>query len=184
MIFGALNPEKIWHQELVLLPTSPYTAATLPWEMQKSHFSRVLFMYIWLFRLSQKKTNCYTFTHYTWKISPHYLVKCKTFSSNWRWCCVPPHCAEIQPMSQQDASKTRPYRGLVLDRPTHALVSLTVSKLGCTKLIFIEPGAKINRQYYRDVLLTQKLLYQQSAALLETCLSSSKTVRQHIVLVT
>jgi len=37
-------------------------------------------------------------------------------------------------------------------------VSLTVSKLGCTKLIFIEPGAKVNGQYYRDVLLTQKLL--------------------------
>jgi len=37
-------------------------------------------------------------------------------------------------------------------------VSLTVSKLGCTKLIFIEPGAKINGQYYRDVMLTQKLL--------------------------
>jgi len=37
-------------------------------------------------------------------------------------------------------------------------VSLTVFKLGCTKLIFIEPGAKINGQYYRDVLLTQKLL--------------------------
>ena len=61
-------------------------------------------------------------------------------------------------MSQQDASKTRPYRGLVLNRPTHALVSLTVSKLGCTKLVFIEPGAKINGQYYRDVWLTQKLL--------------------------
>jgi len=27
----------------------------------------------------------------------------------------PPHCAEIQPMSQQDASLTWPYRGLVLD---------------------------------------------------------------------
>jgi len=61
-------------------------------------------------------------------------------------------------MSQQDADKTRPYRGLVLDRPTHALVSLTVSTLGCTKLIFIEPGAKVNGQCYRDVLLTQKLL--------------------------
>ena len=34
---------------------------------------------------------------------------------------------EIQPMSQQDASKIRPYRGLVLD--TRAVVSLTVSKL-------------------------------------------------------
>jgi len=27
----------------------------------------------------------------------------------------PPRCAEIQSMSQQDASATRPYRGLVLD---------------------------------------------------------------------
>jgi len=59
-------------------------------------------------------------------------------------------------MSQQDASKTRPYRKLVLD--TRTLVSIIVSKLGCTKLIFIEHGAKINGQYYRDVLLTQKVL--------------------------
>jgi len=37
-------------------------------------------------------------------------------------------------MLQQDVSKTRPYRGLVLDRPTNALVSLTASTLGCTNL--------------------------------------------------
>ena len=60
-------------------------------------------------------------------------------------------------MSQQDASKTRPHRRLVLD--ARALASLTVSKLGCIiKLIFIQPGAKLNGQYYRDVLLMQKLL--------------------------
>jgi len=53
---------------------------------------------------------------------------------------------EIQPMSQQDASKTHPYRGLVLD--ARAFVSLTVYKLGCTKLMFIEHGTKINAQYY------------------------------------
>jgi len=81
-------------------------------------------------------------------------------------------------MSQQDASTTCPYRGLVLD--THALAA---AKLGCTNLIFVEPGAKINGQYYWDVLLMQRLL-QRSAALLETCLSSSNTMRQHIVLVT
>ena len=34
---------------------------------------------IWLFALSEKKTNCYSLTHHTWKISPHYLVKCTTF---------------------------------------------------------------------------------------------------------
>ena len=56
-------------------------------------------------------------------------------------------------MSQQDASATRPCRGLVLD--TRALA---VSKLGCTNLIFVEPGATLNGQYYRDMLLMQKLL--------------------------
>jgi len=45
---------------------------------------------------------------------------------------------------------------LALD--TCAVASLTVSKLGCTKLIFIEHGAKLNGQYYRDVLLMQMLL--------------------------
>jgi len=58
-------------------------------------------------------------------------------------------------MSQKDASATCPYRGLVLDT-----CALTAAKLGCrpTNLIFVEPGAKINGQYYRDVLLMQKLL--------------------------
>jgi len=37
-------------------------------------------------------------------------------------------------------------------------VSITVSKLGYTNLILIEPGAKINRQYHRQVLLMQELL--------------------------
>jgi len=37
-------------------------------------------------------------------------------------------------------------------------VSLAVSKLDCTKLIFIQHEAKINGQYYRDMLLTQKVL--------------------------
>ena len=32
--------------------------------------------------LSQKKTNCYPLTHHNWKVSPHYLVKCTTFSSS------------------------------------------------------------------------------------------------------
>jgi len=34
-----------------------------------------------------------------------------------------------------------------------------VSKLGKMDLIFINVGMKINGAYYRDVLLTQKLLY-------------------------
>lgn len=38
------------------------------------------------------------------------------------------------------------------------MVSVGVSKLGCTDLIFIEPGAKVNGEYYRNVLLKQHLL--------------------------
>lgn len=38
------------------------------------------------------------------------------------------------------------------------MVSVGVSKLGFTDLIFVDPGVKINGTYYRDVLLSQKLL--------------------------
>jgi hypothetical protein len=38
------------------------------------------------------------------------------------------------------------------------MVSVGVSALGSTQLIFIEPGVKINGVYYRDVLLLEHLL--------------------------
>jgi len=38
------------------------------------------------------------------------------------------------------------------------MVSVAVSILGTTELMFIEPGVKINGAYYRDVLLAQHLL--------------------------
>ena len=38
------------------------------------------------------------------------------------------------------------------------MVSVGVSKLGCTELFFVEPEEKINGAYYCGVLLTQKLL--------------------------
>ena len=38
------------------------------------------------------------------------------------------------------------------------MVSVPVSSLGCTELIFIDPGVKINGAYYRDVLLGEHLL--------------------------
>jgi len=56
-------------------------------------------------------------------------------------------------MLQQDASATHPYCVLVLDTS-----ALAISKLNCTNLIFVKHGAIINGQYYRDVLLMQKLL--------------------------
>ena len=42
-------------------------------------------------------------------------------------------------MSQQDAPATRPHRGLA-----HDTRDLAVFKLGCSNLIFVEPGAKLN----------------------------------------
>ena len=38
------------------------------------------------------------------------------------------------------------------------MVSVDVSKLGCAGLVFVEPGVKVNGQYYRDVLLSQERL--------------------------
>ena len=38
------------------------------------------------------------------------------------------------------------------------MVSVGMSKLGCTHLIFVDPGVKINGCYYHEVLLSQKLL--------------------------
>ena len=34
MIFGVLNPEKIWHQYLYIFPPHLYTVATLPYGAQ------------------------------------------------------------------------------------------------------------------------------------------------------
>src|SRR6218665_4221085 len=38
------------------------------------------------------------------------------------------------------------------------MVSVAVSKLGCTELFFVEPGVKVNGEYYRNVLLMEKML--------------------------
>ena len=38
------------------------------------------------------------------------------------------------------------------------MVSVGVSQVGMTELIFINPGVKVNGQYYCDVLLSQQML--------------------------
>jgi len=38
------------------------------------------------------------------------------------------------------------------------MVSIAVSKMGMTELIFVVPGMKVNGQYYRNVLLSQQIL--------------------------
>ena len=50
---------------------------------------------------------------------------------------------------------------LLRTRPTFSksvMVSVTVSKLGCTELIFVKLGVKVDGVYYRDVLLSHQML--------------------------
>src|SRR6218665_236312 len=50
---------------------------------------------------------------------------------------------------------------LLRTRPTfsHSLmVSVAVSKLGCTELFFVEPGVRVNGEYCRNVVLMEKML--------------------------
>ena len=54
MIFGVLNPEKIWRQQLVHLPISPVYCSHFTLENKKNS---ILHTYFKLFMLSQKKTN-------------------------------------------------------------------------------------------------------------------------------
>ena len=50
---------------------------------------------------------------------------------------------------------------LLRTRPTFSrslMVSVAVSSLSSTEMVFVEPGVKINGVYYRDVLLSRYLL--------------------------
>ena len=68
----------------------------------------------------------------------------------------------VQHVFNMSDSQTRACIGKSLaytaDVQRDVMVSVGVSKLGCTELFFVEPGVKVNGAYYRDVPLTQKLL--------------------------
>ena len=61
------------------------------------------------------------------------------------------------------------------------MVSVAVSKLGCTGLIFIEPGVKVNGQYYRDLLSDQLLPAIRHIALQATFTHFSRTALRRTV---
>ena len=60
------------------------------------------------------------------------------------------------------------------------MVSIAVSKMGMTKLIFVEPGMKVNGQYYLDDILSQQTLPAMKHVQ-ETSLSFKKTTLHLIV---
>jgi len=45
MIFGVLNPGKIWRQQLVQLPTSPIHCSRFTLRNSKSHFTTVIYIH-------------------------------------------------------------------------------------------------------------------------------------------
>src|SRR6218665_1052693 len=61
-------------------------------------------------------------------------------------------------------------------RPTFSrslMVSVAVSKLGCTEFFFVKPGVKVNGEYYRTCC-------QRSGGCQATSSSSSRTEPQHL----
>ena len=67
-----------------------------------------------------------------------------------------PVCPSWKPTGKQVSAEP-----LLRTRSTFSksvMVSVAVSLLGTTELMFIEPGVKINGAYYREVLLDQHLL--------------------------
>jgi len=65
MIFGMLNPEKIWPEILQICPPHLSDVATLSWHIQKVTFISIIHTYFWLFMLSQKKTHCKPLAHWS-----------------------------------------------------------------------------------------------------------------------
>jgi len=84
MNFGLWNPEIIYHppSKLINLPTSPVSCGHFTLKIQNVIFNT----HFWLSTLSQNCNHDCELTYYIWKMWPHhYLVQCRTSSSNRRY---------------------------------------------------------------------------------------------------
>ena len=59
------------------------------------------------------------------------------------------------------------------------MVSVGIAKLGCTDLVFVDPGVKISGAYYRDVLLSKQLGYYPWYARYREFFVFNRTTPQH-----
>ena len=84
MIFGMLNPEKILREMLQICPPRPSHVDTLPWEIQKKSFFSFSCTLQIIYVISEENKLWSTCLPHL-KMSPHWLLKCKTFSSDWRF---------------------------------------------------------------------------------------------------
>ena len=82
MIFGVLNPEKIWHQQLVQLPTSPVHCNhfTLG-NPKKSFFNSIIHSYFRLVTLSQKNKLLILYPLHLKNVAPLPCKNCTNSSS-------------------------------------------------------------------------------------------------------
>ena len=58
MLFGVEFPRKFDINSLYVCPPYLYTVTTLPWEIQNSHFSTVLFIQTSYYYVISEETNC------------------------------------------------------------------------------------------------------------------------------
>jgi len=73
-----------------------------------------------------------------------------------RWFNIPSHLFIVRTLPWETlTSKNHEFKQKL---QTSVMVSIAVSKVGMTELIFFIPGTKANGQYYRDVLLSQQML--------------------------
>ena len=63
----------------------------------------------------------------------------------------------FQSRSMRTSQQTIYHHTLVLFSVRSSTVSVAISKMGVTALFFVDPGVKINGEYYQDVLLSQQM---------------------------
>ena len=82
MIFGVLNPEKIWHQQLVHLLTSPvYCSHFTLGNPKKSVFNSIIHSYLRLVTLSQKNKLLLHYPLHLKNVAPLLCKNCTNSSS-------------------------------------------------------------------------------------------------------
>ena len=86
-----LNPEKIVINSLYTWPPHLYTVATLPGEIQKVIFNSIIHTYFgfFIYIISEENKLLPPYPLHL-KMSAHYLVKCTTFSSDWKYVAFLP----------------------------------------------------------------------------------------------
>jgi len=161
---------------LYICPPHLYTVAILPCEIQKVIFQQYFHTYFRLFMLSQKKTNVYPLTTTPENVT---ALPCK-MQNFFFWLNVAFHNAVLKCSSCRNKTLQQLVR--VADwYSIHALLQYPNSAVPTSSSLSLEQHSTGS---ITETCCWCRSCYQRSAALLETCLSSSKTMRQHIMLVT